>query len=126
VRSIPEETPHIFIPKRWNRFFAIYVVRLVLYVGLKNICDGVGHQMVRMVPLSTPLFFGWTISLIRRVSHVRETAPFTITSLNENEARKMKKNIEDRKYGDVVSFKSRVNPVFHTKFYLKGSAFLSG
>jgi hypothetical protein len=38
----------------------------------------------------------------------------------------MKKNIEDRKYGDVVSFKSCVNPVFHTKLYLKGSAFLSG
>jgi hypothetical protein len=38
----------------------------------------------------------------------------------------MKKNIEDRKYGDIVSFKSCVNPVFHTKLYLKGSAFLSG
>ena len=37
-------TTHIFVPKRWNRFFAIYIVRLALYVCLKNICDGVGGQ----------------------------------------------------------------------------------
>jgi hypothetical protein len=43
-KSISKETPHIFVPKHWNRFFAIYVVRLALYVCLKNICDGVGCQ----------------------------------------------------------------------------------
>ncbi len=44
AESILKETPHIFIPKCWNRFFEIYVVRLALYMCLKNICDGVGRQ----------------------------------------------------------------------------------
>ncbi len=30
AESISKETLHIFVPKRWNRFFAIYVVRLAL------------------------------------------------------------------------------------------------
>jgi hypothetical protein len=57
-------TPCFFTTKRWNRFFAIYVVRLALYVCLKNICDGIGGQdESNGIPLY-PLFFGWTISLI--------------------------------------------------------------
>ena len=49
---------HIFVPKRWNRFFAIYVVRLALYVCLKNICDGVGSQNgSNGTPLDPPLFW---------------------------------------------------------------------
>jgi hypothetical protein len=56
--SISKETPHIFVPKRWNRFFAIYVVRLALYVCLKNICDGVGCQNgSNGTPLDPPLFW---------------------------------------------------------------------
>jgi hypothetical protein len=58
AESISKETPHIFIPKRWNRFFAIYVVRLALYVCLKNICDGVGRQNgSNGTPLDPPLFW---------------------------------------------------------------------
>jgi hypothetical protein len=65
AESISKETPHIFIPKRWNRFFAIYVVRLALYVCLKNICDGVGRLNGSNGTPLDPLFFGWTISLRR-------------------------------------------------------------
>ena len=76
AESISKETPHIFVPKRWNRFFAIYVVRLALYVCLKNICDGVGCQNGwNTVPLSTPLFFGWTISLNGSTYSVVSTQP---------------------------------------------------
>jgi hypothetical protein len=39
-------------------FFAIYVVRLALYVCLKNICDGVGSQNgSNGTPLDPPLFW---------------------------------------------------------------------
>ncbi len=49
---------HMFVTKRWNRFFAIYVVRLALYVFLKNICDGVGCQNgSNGTPLDPPLFW---------------------------------------------------------------------
>jgi hypothetical protein len=58
AESISKETPHIFIPKRWNRFFANYLVRLALYVCLKNICDGVGCQNgLNGTPLDPPLFW---------------------------------------------------------------------
>ncbi len=53
-----EMTPRFFTPKRWNRFFAIYVVRLALYVCLKNIWDGVGGQdESNGTPLDPPLFW---------------------------------------------------------------------
>ncbi len=58
AESISKETTHIYVPKRWNRFFAIYVVRLALYVCLKNICDGVGSQNgSNGTPLDPPLFW---------------------------------------------------------------------
>jgi hypothetical protein len=58
AESKSKETLHIFVPKRWNRFFAIYVVRLALYVCLKNICDGVGCQNgSNGTPLYPPLFW---------------------------------------------------------------------
>ncbi len=38
-------TTHFFSTKRWKWFFAFYVVRLALYVCLKNICDGVGGRV---------------------------------------------------------------------------------
>ena len=58
AESISKETPHIFVPKRWNRFFAIYVVRLVLLRVSKNICDGVGCQNgSNGTPLDPPLFW---------------------------------------------------------------------
>ncbi len=51
-------TPRFFTPKRWNRFFAIYVVRLAPYVWLKNICDCVGGQdESNGTPLDPPLFW---------------------------------------------------------------------
>ncbi len=50
--------PRFFTTKRWNRFFAIYVVRLALYVYLKNICDGIGGQdESNDTPLYPPLFW---------------------------------------------------------------------
>ncbi len=57
AESISKETPHIFVPKRWNRFFAIYVVRLALYVCLKYICDGVGRQNGSNSTPHPPLFW---------------------------------------------------------------------
>ncbi len=54
---------HIYVPKRWNPFCAIYFVRLALYACLKNICDGVGSQNGSNSTPLDPLFFGWTISL---------------------------------------------------------------
>jgi hypothetical protein len=41
---IKKNSTYFFIPKRWNRFFAIYVMRLALYMCIKNICNGVGRQ----------------------------------------------------------------------------------
>ncbi len=58
AKSTSKETPHIFVPKRWNRFFVIYVVRLALYKCLQNICDGVGGQdESNGTPLDPPLFW---------------------------------------------------------------------
>jgi hypothetical protein len=66
AESISKETPHIFVPKRWNRFFAIYVVRLALYVCLKNIRDGVGSQNgSNGTPLDPPLF--WLDNIFKKV-----------------------------------------------------------
>ncbi len=44
--------------KKDSTFFAIYVVRLALYVCLKNICDGVGGQdESNGTTLDPPLFW---------------------------------------------------------------------
>ncbi len=60
--------PHFFTTKRWNRFFAIYVVRLALYVYLKNICDGVGGQdESNGTPLYPPLF--WLDNIFKRMCY---------------------------------------------------------
>ncbi len=55
-----------FSTKRWKCFFAIYIVRLALYVCLKNICDGVGGQDESNGTHLDPPLFGWTISLKRK------------------------------------------------------------
>ncbi len=50
---------HIFLSLNAGTvFFAIYVVRLALYVCLKNICDGIGCQNgSNGTPLDPPLFW---------------------------------------------------------------------
>ncbi len=64
-------TPRLFTPKCWNRFFAIYVVRLALYVCLKNICDGVGGQdESNGTPLDPPLF--WLDNIFKEKVHFHQ------------------------------------------------------
>jgi hypothetical protein len=67
-------TPRFFPPKRWNRFFAIYVVRLALYVFKKKICDGVGGQdELNGITLYPPLF--WVDNIFKFMTDASKTPP---------------------------------------------------
>ena len=68
-------TPRFFTTKRWNWFFAIYVVRLALSVCLKNICDGVGGQDESNVThLDPPLF--WLDNIFKEMVQLKPVRSF--------------------------------------------------
>jgi hypothetical protein len=67
-RHVQNNYTSFFPTKRWKCFFAIYVVRLALYVCLKNICDGVGGQdELNGTHLDPPLF--WPDNIFKRGFH---------------------------------------------------------
>ncbi len=93
-------TPCFFPTKRWKWFLAIYVVRLALYVCLKNICDGVGGQdESNGTPLDPPLF--WLDNIFKYCMYRIHYLTFFLFRRNPNCPDKWIEGIENVAHNNV-------------------------